>query len=95
MASLLYRIPALQLYSSPHARSRLDLPQHRRKDLETLQADDGRIETLAIELSLKGEKWLLLSMYKQPLVKSKSFVEALEWLFSKSSKNLILFGDLM
>ena len=71
-----------------------DLPQQRRKDLETLQADDGRIETLAIELSLKGKKWLFLSMYKQPLVKSKSLVEALEWLFNQSSKNLIVFGDL-
>ena len=50
-----------------------DLPQCRRQDLEAVNAESGRVEILAIELVLRKEKWIILSVYKQPQLKMPVF----------------------
>ena len=72
------------------------ITQRRRDDLETLEADSGRIECMAIEIMIKSEKWLLVSVYKQPKVNNCNFKCAIESLFDKLSHercNYIISGD--
>ena len=48
-----------------------DLGQQRRSDLEISECQSGRVEIVAVELILNGEKWLFFSVYKQPKVKDE------------------------
>ena len=53
------------------AHIRDDLPQRRRDHLEWEESDntnEGRIETITVELTIKSEKWAVCSLYKQPKV---------------------------
>ena len=73
-----------------------DLPQCRRKDLEAVNAESGRVEILALELVLRKEKWLLLSVYKQPQVKNACIVSVVEGLLDRccqETRNILMFGD--
>ncbi len=77
---------------------RSDLSQKRRAEIEHDDIDsDGRIETLAVEVVLNEEKWLICSIYKQPKVKDGKLVCILSSLLDKFSKdytNFILVGDM-
>ncbi len=50
---------------------RNDFPQTRREDLEVDCEEGGRIESMVIEARLKCEKWVFISVYKQPKVGNK------------------------
>ena len=78
---------------------RSDIPQYRRVDIEECiqTCESGRVEMLALELILHDEKWLLISVYKQPKVKNGHIVEFLDSLLNKCSsevQNCIICGDL-
>ena len=101
----LFSVPGFKLHRKDHQSKsggllmliRDDLPQQRRLDLESVQADSGRIELLAIEIIINREKWLMFNMYKQPQVKNNHIIETLESIINQGLnevKNLMLFGDL-
>ncbi len=50
------------------------MAQKRRDDLESDYSDTGRIETMAVELKIKSEKWIVISVYKQPTVKAENLL---------------------
>ncbi len=57
----------------------------------------GRIEYLIVEVDLNGEKWLVLSVYKQPKVKDETLIRLLSSLLDRCSKeyrNFIMIGDM-
>ena len=47
---------------------RNDLPQRRRYDIEShaINNANGRIELLAVQVTIKQEAWFLICIYKQP-----------------------------
>ena len=55
---------------------RNDMPQFRRHDIEYCSTNnkDSRIEVLAVEVTINKEKWLFISMYKQPKVKASIII---------------------
>ncbi len=60
-----------------------DIPQRRRPDMEVeLSNVKGRIETMALEMTVKGRKWVYCSVYKQPLVSDVDLVRHLDKLFN-------------
>ena len=69
---------------------RTELAPLRLSSLETNNNDNGRIESLAIEIHIKQQKWLLYCIYKQPQVKDKDFVTTLNDIrkIAKSCKTL-------
>ena len=52
---------------------RSDIAQIRRYDLEITNCVSGRIESIAIQLLVGGTKWLIISIYKQPVVSNNDF----------------------
>ena len=75
--------------------SQEDLPQ-KRTDLEIIGITEGRIECLAIEFRLSNEKWIVLSVYKEPKTKDAIFLLNIENLLYKSFTeecNMIESGD--
>ena len=76
---------------------RNDLPQKRRTDLEIIEVTEGRIECLAIEFRLCNEKWIILSVYKEPKTKDAIFISNIENLLNKcftEQCNMIVSGDM-
>ena len=77
---------------------RSDLPQRRLIELETdYNTINGRIETLAIEVTLNSEKWLIYSLYKQPKLSNTILVALMDDIINKClrhSQNIIIVGDL-
>ena len=78
---------------------RSDMPQNRRTDVEKMSINDrqGRIEILAVEASIKNEKWIFISIYKQPKVKIACLIECLDKVVHAildESVNIIILGDL-
>ncbi len=77
---------------------RNDIAQRRRTDIEIDNDDNnGRIESVCVELYIRSQKWLLVSMYKQPVVKDKFLCSAMEKLIdtiSNECENYIIVGDL-
>ena len=76
---------------------RSELAPVRHLDLEVNVDDNGRIESLVIELQVKGNKWLIYSVYKQPIVKDVYFKSILEDIIVKCSTNFktfVIVGDL-
>ena len=74
-----------------------DLPQRRRYDLENHQCKSGRTETIVIELILKKYKWLIHSIYKQPILKDihiQSIIERIECNCHWEGVNYVTCGDL-
>ena len=74
-----------------------DIAQRRRHDIESVSVKSGRIEIIIVEIVINKEKWLLLSMYKQPKVSKSCLQDVLELLMDKvmdEARNIILFGDL-
>ena len=77
---------------------RNDFPQYRRHDLENFLMNDGngRIEILAAEVTINKEKWILLSIYKQPRAKICHLIECVDNIIMQISKhdlNIVLMGD--
>ena len=75
-----------------------DFPQYRRSDIEnfSINNNDGRIEILAVEVSINKEKWVFISVYKQPKVKINTIVTCVDNIMSELSHidfNIVLFGD--
>ncbi len=48
-----------------------DTVQSRREDLEIDRAENGRVESLAVEIMLRGEKWIVVNLYKQPIMSTE------------------------
>ena len=57
-----------------------DIAQRRRHDMESVSV---RIEIIIVEIVINKEKWLLLSMYKQPKVSNYCLQDVLELLMDK------------
>ena len=57
---------------------RNDMPQFRRCDLErfSINNTNGRIEIIAVEVTMSKEKWLFSSVYKQPKVNLNTIMES-------------------
>ena len=62
---------------------RNDLLQKRRTDLEIIELTEGRVECLAVEVRLCNEKWIILSVYKEPKTKHDVFIRNIENLIDK------------
>jgi len=75
-----------------------DLTHNRRKDLEMNEIlNSGRVEMIVLELILKNEKWLFISLYKQPKVTDRDFAAFLDDYIIRLKRdchNLVLTGDL-
>ena len=74
------------------------MPQFRRYDLEQLSINNknGRIEILAVEVTLNKEKWLFISVYKQPKVSIRLFTECVDDIMMKCINydiNIVMLGD--
>ena len=76
-----------------------DLPQ-KRFDLElcrpAVNSDIGRIEMLSVELNIKGDKWIIVNMYKKPQTPNamvSNCVDNVLTLCTQSAPNVILCGD--
>ena len=57
-----------------------DLRQRRRYDLEGHECKSGRIKTIVIELTTQKNKWVIHSVYNQPIVKNidiQSIIESI------------------
>jgi hypothetical protein len=77
---------------------RHDLPQVRRYDLENVSINDinGRIEILAVETLIRKEKWILISIYKQPKVGINYINETIDKLMlmlAQNELNIVILGD--
>ena len=78
---------------------RNDMAQMRRLDIEqaAFQNENGRIEIICVEVTVNKEKWIILSMYKQPKVKTTLLVDCIDQIMSQCvhlDVNFILIGDL-
>ena len=76
-----------------------DLPQRRLDELEAdYLNDDGRIETMAIEIMINSEKWIFYSIYKQPKLNNGKFVSLIDDIIvmkcSRHGGNIMIVGDL-
>ena len=76
-----------------------DLPQ-KRFDLElckpAVNSDIRRIEMLSVELNIKGDKWIIVNMYKKPQTPNamvSNCVDNVLTLCTQSAPNVILCGD--
>ena len=101
-----FTIPRFKLYRQDYKCNqggiimyiRNDMPQFRRLDLEQLSINNanGRIEILAVEVTLNKEKWLFISIYKQPKVKIRFFTECVDNIMMKCINydvNIVMLGD--
>ena len=73
---------------------RSDIPNRRRYDVEKMFQDG--VESLAIEVSIRQEKWLFLGFYKPPKIKNTCFISSLENVintFHSEFKSFYLMGD--
>ena len=76
---------------------RSDIAQIRRYDLEITNCVSGRIESIAIQLLVGGTKWLIISIYKQPVVSNNDFKSSMEILMSKCNSECLKYivcGDM-
>ena len=75
-----------------------DIPQFRRSDIESVAINNqnGRIEILAIECKINNEKWLFISSYKQPKVKSdilNKVIDNIMMHYATDTYNVMILGD--
>ena len=100
-----FKVPGFKLYRNDCtsnmggiiAHVRDDIVQRRMVDMENLHCNSGRIETVIIEITVNCEKWLLCSMYKQPVVKNVDFTSVFEDFITRcysQYSNIIVMGDL-
>ena len=76
---------------------RNDMPQRRRQDIElcAFSNENGRIELLCIEIKIKNEQWIIISMYKQPKVKTHQLNTCIDKLMNQyiNDINVIIIDD--
>ena len=72
-----FYIPGFKMYRNDHKNNsggimcyiNDEIAPQRRTDIVVNENVSGRIESLAVEITIKKEKWILYSVYKQPLLK--------------------------
>ena len=76
-----------------------DLPQ-KQFDLDLCRSivdnDIGRIEMLSVELNIKGDKWIIVNMYKKPQTPNAMLTNCVDNVLTfctQSAPNVILCGD--
>lgn len=99
-----FNVDGYTLYREDHksnscgimAHIRNDIPQRRLKDFEIKTNELGRYESMAIEINLNREKWLIISVYKQPQVSNDMFVNCIEKTINlcRQYNNFIIIGDM-
>ena len=77
---------------------RNDLPQFWRNDIEKLNMNDcnGRVELMAVEITIKSKKWVCVSIYKQPKVKLyyiTVIIDDIMAVLAQCDYNIVLIGD--
>ena len=75
---------------------RADIPQTRIKKLEFIHDEESHIESLAVELTLKDQKLLILLAYKNPKVPMRKFVSKLDLFYRENYDNykeILLMND--
>ena len=77
---------------------RNDMPQFHRLDIDDFNMDnsDGRIELIGLEVTINKEKWVFISIYKQPKVKIIHLVEIMDNIMiqlSQQESNIVFIGD--
>ena len=75
-----------------------DIPQFRRSDIESVAINNQNdsIEILAIECKINNEKWLFISLYKQPKVKSdilNKVIDNIMMHYATDTYNVMILGD--
>jgi len=78
--------------------ARNDFAQIRRTEQNCdINNENGRLETICVEVFIKSEKWLIFSVYKQPVIKDiylcSLFQRALNTMPVECS-NYIIVGDI-
>ena len=77
--------------------ARGDLPQKRFDMGNVFKVNEGRIEGLAVELNLNGDKWIIVNVYKQPQTPNGIFLNCIDNVLSlctQAAPNIIICGDL-
>jgi len=73
------------------------MPQRRRQDIELcgFNNEGGRIELLCIEIKINNEKWIIISIYKQPKVKTVNLNQCIDQLMNEfvNDVNVVIIGD--
>ena len=75
---------------------RSDIPNRRRYDIEKYMVEYGKIESIALEVTIRTEKWLFLCFYKPPKVKGTCLTQSLENVinsFNMEFKSIYFLGD--
>ena len=77
---------------------RNDMPQFGRCDIESFSINNtnGRIEIITVEVTMSKEKWLFISVYKQPKVNLNTIIECIDNIMNQcvnSDFNVVLIGD--
>ena len=102
-----FKIPQYKLYRNDYKNNeggllfyiRNDMPQHRRYDIEACGMNNaqGRIEILSVEITINKEKWVYISMYKQPKVGIGSLMKCIDEVIViaclNDNVNVVLLGD--
>ena len=73
---------------------RSDIPNRRRYDIEDVF--QVGVESLAIEITVRQEKWLFVGFYKPPRINDASLISSLEnviTVFQHEFKSVYLMGD--
>ena len=102
-----FNIPDFKLYRRDYKSNeggllvyiRSDIPHAICTDYDRCIVDDqrGRIEILTLEVTLKNEKWHIISIYKQPKVSISDFIASFEEIMdicNSKCSNCIVCGDL-
>ena len=74
-----------------------DMAQRRRRDIETHSFNDehGRIEIMAVEVSIQKDKWLFVSVYKQPKVHVSLLSNCIDSIMHECGlEKYIIFSDI-
>ena len=77
---------------------RNDMPRFHRLDIDDFNMDnsDGRIELIGLEVTINKEKWVFISIYKQPKVQIIHLVEIMDNIMiqlSQQESNIVFIGD--
>ena len=101
-----FKVPKYKMYRKDYKENegglimyvRNDMPQSRCNRIEEFAENNehGRIELLAVEITIKGEKWIMVSVYKQPKVHNNTMTQCIDRIMNvclNSYHNIVLLGD--
>ena len=100
-----FNIPGYKLYRNDYTNNaggimayvRTELAPVRHSELEVNTDVHGRVESLAVEIHIKDDKWILYSVYKQPIVKDCDLKILFDDITSQCTRNfkcVVIIGDL-